>query len=294
MENYLLENCPKNKFDLYFNDIFFLEGYNSVLEEKLSTETLNNTALMVLKPDCIIANKQKIIFEYLNNNGYQIISINKINYHKHLIRSDWYYQINIASKERLLLVDKFLSFGPSYVVFLKRNEFKKTPATVELTSKKGSSIPELRNPGDIRYELGVVSAQLNFIHTADDPMDLIRSLGLYFGYKQRSKLIKNFNTSVTSVQNALDYIDADYKNIIKNELSFQKSLNNIVNQANKNSEIKDYLGFIPKSNAKNNFKEWMEFLYSEKLSHNSDLFWDLVTIISTIMPNNTEGKKPIL
>jgi hypothetical protein len=52
------------------------------------------------------------------------------------------------------------------------------PASVRLTRDKGPTDPARRHPGQLRHLLGGSSYLLNHVHTADDPADTVRELGV--------------------------------------------------------------------------------------------------------------------
>jgi hypothetical protein len=99
---------------------------------------------------------------------------------RHTTRWLWLYRFNVASVDRVRLHDLVNTAGPALFLILRddRHGPGDVPATVRLTDLKGPSRPARRRPDQLRSRLGVSDRLVNYVHTSDEPADLLRELGI--------------------------------------------------------------------------------------------------------------------
>ncbi|MEU5539352.1 nucleoside-diphosphate kinase [Streptomyces sp. NPDC020362] len=167
------------KREAYRYDTYAREGLRAFAE---LTDPLRSHDLtfVVLKPDAIAGRRCELILEILREEGWIPAAATTVRFDPLLTRELWRYQFNAASDQRIAVVDHLLGSGPALLVLLhdaERPSWK--PASVRLTAAKGSADPEAARGQDLRSRIGRVNGLFNFIHTADDPADVIRELQLF-------------------------------------------------------------------------------------------------------------------
>lgn len=140
---------------------------------------LYTTTFVVLKPDAIAGRRCGLVLDILEEEGWVPFAAEPFRFDPVLTREIWRYQFNAASRQRIAVVDHLLGSGPSLLVLLhdtRRGDG--LPASVRLTAAKGAADPQAAHARDLRSRFGRVNGLFNFVHTADEPADLVRELRL--------------------------------------------------------------------------------------------------------------------
>lgn len=214
------------KQSLYAIDPYYREGFENasvVFGEDLEDISLRLSA-MIFKPDAIVGRKVNETIAFLIEKGFTPIAFKTFSYNRNIIREDWRYQYNIATRNRMRAVDCLLQTSPSLIVFFITTIKQHTNACEEMTSLKGHSDPKYRTPDDLRSRLKSINPLLNYIHTCDEPADLYRSLGLYFNEEERKPLLKDIkmrkdatahlNNAVLELYNTYEEIQFNYEETV--------------------------------------------------------------------------------
>ncbi|MFI6011960.1 nucleoside-diphosphate kinase [Streptomyces sp. NPDC051243] len=167
------------KREVYRHDTYAREGLRS-FATVTELHRSHDVTFVVLKPDAVAGRRCELILDILRDEGWLPAAATTLRFDPLLTRELWRYQFNAASSQRIDVVDHLLGSGPSLLVLLydtRRPAWM--PASVRLTAAKGSADPEAARHGDLRTRIGRVNGLFNFIHTADDPADVIRELQLF-------------------------------------------------------------------------------------------------------------------
>jgi nucleoside diphosphate kinase len=164
---------------------------------------LERLAVVVFKPDAVVGRRIEPCLHLLHQHGYRILSGHIFHYSRHAIRETWRYQFNIASRERIEVVDRLLTATPSLLIVIGDDEAQELPASIRLGALKGPSDPSLRRPGEIRHELGVLTTLFNFIHTSDEPLDVVREIGVALDGPYRRALAADVGSWIDSSEYVL-------------------------------------------------------------------------------------------
>ncbi|MEN3304588.1 MAG: hypothetical protein V7603_790 [Micromonosporaceae bacterium] len=157
-------------------------------------EVIRRTALLMIKPEGVLSGKLDAICDFLAENDFAIVSTNFVTFHRLLWRELWRYQLTSATLDRLLVADRHLSAGPGLLLVLRSSPGHELPATVRLTSRKGSASLAQQTPGTLRHRLGQANRVLSLLHVADEPADLIRELGILFDRPERRRVYRTMCT----------------------------------------------------------------------------------------------------
>lgn len=178
----------ERKRELFAIDNYFREAWWDLASVQ---RLLHRLAVVVFKPDAVVGRRIAPCLRLLHDHGYTILGACSFRYTRHLIRETWRYQFNIASRDRIAVVDRLLTSTPSLLVVIGDRGAGELPASVRLGALKGPSEPSLRRAGEIRYELGVLTTLFNFIHTSDEPLDVVREIGVALDPLDRQTLAAN-------------------------------------------------------------------------------------------------------
>ncbi|MFF2773858.1 nucleoside-diphosphate kinase [Streptomyces sp. NPDC058052] len=167
------------KREVYRYDTYLREGLRS-FAGVTGLHRSHDFTFVVLKPDAVAGRRCELILGILRDEGWLPAAATTIRFDPLLTRELWRYQFNAASEQRIDVVDHLLGSGPALLVLLRDvRRPPGMPASVRLTAAKGSADPEAARHADLRTRIGRVNGLLNFIHTADDPADVVRELQLF-------------------------------------------------------------------------------------------------------------------
>ena len=179
-------SCLAAKRDYYGSDVYYLESAEQLTEMAPGALVgfAHEHALLLLKPDAVVARQLLPAIGWLNDNGFRIVAARRTRLTSTTIRALWRYQWNLATRYRRLLADEFLCGTDSLVLVVRPKTAPEVPASVLLTELKGQTNPDERSPGQLRFALGRYCYLLNLVHTADEPADVVRELAVYFGTRE--------------------------------------------------------------------------------------------------------------
>ncbi|MEU7058745.1 nucleoside-diphosphate kinase [Streptomyces sp. NPDC046197] len=167
------------KREVYRYDTYAREGLRA-FAGMTALRRSHDVTFVVLKPDAVAGRRCELILRILREEGWVPAAATTVRFDPLLTRELWRYQFNAASAQRIDVVDHLLGSGPSLLVLLHDTRRPAwMPASVRLTAAKGSADPEAARHGDLRTRIGRINGLFNFVHTADDPADVIRELQLF-------------------------------------------------------------------------------------------------------------------
>jgi nucleoside diphosphate kinase len=178
--------APPRKRELYAVDTYFREGLEDVMSlgEPFSRWFSHNFALLLIKPDAVVTRRLRPIVDWVRQRGFQIAAATAVTFDRHRIRALWQYGLNAASRDRRDAADLYMTASESLVLILHSPD-RPEPASRLLSGLKGPADPARCRPGQLRYDLGSRNYQLNLVHAADDPADLVRELAVLYDYPAR-------------------------------------------------------------------------------------------------------------
>lgn len=176
--------CKSNKVNkktrIFANDYFFnhtLELMQAYMD--LELKKINNLALIMLKPETIMMGKLEQTIKFLKENNFKVIyGVKK--YLSNCQTSElWRYQWNAASLERIIVTQNEFETYPCLILVLESLD-DSLLASTRMTNLKGSCFAGKREPHHLRSILSPINQALNYIHSADEPIDIIREAGIFF------------------------------------------------------------------------------------------------------------------
>ncbi|MGN6814965.1 MAG: nucleoside-diphosphate kinase [Solirubrobacterales bacterium] len=214
----------QDKLDLYATDTYFLESWEDLLAVagNQSLASLSRFASLTLKPDAVVGRTLKPTMKWLVDHGFSIVAAELVYFDRHITRGIWHYSWNVASRDRKDVVDMLLPATPSLFLALRGPE----DASLWLSANKGPANPKYRQPGQLRYGLGYFSTLLNFVHTSDEPADVIRELAVYFPAPTRRRIYQAMNSG-DALQHAEDLASELEDRFLPHDLALDASIERI-------------------------------------------------------------------
>lgn len=183
----------RQKWDLYREEPGFKAAHAQLMAAAGPeiVDTLRAHAVLLVKPEGWAAGVLPSVIDFLRRNDFQIVdgfrcdALTPI-----MIREIWRYQWNIAPVERIALSEVMLSLGPIYGFIARDRQWDgESFASMRLARMKGPAQPELRVPGQLRYELRAPNRIVSYVHIPDEPADTVRDLSVLFERREMVRLL---------------------------------------------------------------------------------------------------------
>jgi hypothetical protein len=180
-----------DKQRLYLLDPAYRSGHRSFHDALGDLSVLHRRALAILRPDAFAFRRAHRIVEFLRAHDLVPIAWRPFRFSWHQVLDLWRYQLTKATDDRLGLGCELLTGEPSVLVLLaERRPAGGIPASVRLWSLKGAFDAQGRGRGTLRDALAVPHRMFGFLHTADEPIDLIREVGVLLSPSRRLEVLR--------------------------------------------------------------------------------------------------------
>lgn len=175
--------------DPYFRDAW--DDFRAVHGTRPEAQRLlHRVAPLVLRPDTMAARGGARVVNAVRALGFVPVAFRSFRFDRHITREVWRYQLNIATRERIDVMDMIMPSGPSLYVLFRHAGRSAMPACTRLSEAKGPSLPEGRRGHHLRRIAGPAQASvLTYVHVSDEPADILRELGVLFDRADRMALL---------------------------------------------------------------------------------------------------------
>lgn len=185
--------ASERKRDFYLPETFFRESWmdlNSALGPTALT-LLRRVAVVILKPEAFASRRALRAYTFMVRHGFRPFKSITFRFSRLMAHEVWRYQWNKATTDRIRLATMMATVSDSLLILLWDDEpHTRLPAAVRLWGLKGASDPARRTLHHLRSEIGVNNKMIGFIHTCDEPADIIRELGILFCGRTRVELFE--------------------------------------------------------------------------------------------------------
>lgn len=185
---------------LYSREPYFREALGD-LEDLLGAHTLTTVlrhGLIVVKPDGHALGKTSSVLDFYARHGFEVVDARPVTFTRSIWRSMWIYQMTQASVDRLLVNDLVIN-GAGLALLLRDTTDGVLPAAVRLCELKGPARMEEQNEDCLRRVVGQPNRIFSLVHSADEPADLIRELGILFSQRERRAVAAAMRTGELSM-----------------------------------------------------------------------------------------------
>lgn len=168
---------------------------------------LQNTAVLMLRPDAVAGRRHSTILEILREERFTPFAARCVRVGPRECREVWRHQLNIATLDRLAIGDALATAGAWILVALHEAvEDTDVPASVRLSALKGRATGAVAEGRSLRGRLAAPNGVVTFIHSPDEPADIVRELGIFFDRPARRRLYSELATRVP--RDASDHVRA--------------------------------------------------------------------------------------
>jgi hypothetical protein len=143
-----------------------------------AAELVHRTGLVVFTPGCLVSGQLDRGLRLLAEAGFEVVLAHPLRFTDETVRRVWRYQLDTFRPDRWRLILDLLLVGPSLLLVLRDVGTGTASAAERLTGLKGRSDPRLGRPGELRTELGAMNKVINMVHSAEEPVDVVRETAI--------------------------------------------------------------------------------------------------------------------
>jgi hypothetical protein len=184
----------QRKFAIFSTESYFREAWDGLVAEfgERAEAVAQRLVVVTFKPEAIVGRRVRSCLAFLLARRFVPILHRVVRHSRRSMREIWRYQWNVATLDRLALSDRLNTATESlWVVLQDVAEPLELPAAVRLRGLKGSALPWLRGPEHLRSVLGGSNRMMTFVHASDEPIDVIREIGITFDRDERLRLYQD-------------------------------------------------------------------------------------------------------
>lgn len=269
-------------------------------------DQLANLAVICFLPDSVVGRRIHEGIDFLSNNGFKVIGAVEVNYDFRSYNADWRFQLNDTTNERSELSHALVEMGPSLLVLLHDlDPLIGVPASVRLKRLKGASNPSVRQQNNLRDVLRSVNRVLKFVHSADEPVDVIRIFGLLFDRADRRALLSKLRDGDLSESPRLyiqQQIAALYEKFDPHDLDFENSSKRLLERLQDISRRRGAANAAAATQASQTLQvglgggqfDWQYFVNYLELAGLQVADWDVITTCSYLIKHKFDGEKSLI
>jgi len=281
----------------YEEDLYFRETWSEWLAlggGMDSAPSLASVALLCAKPDDVVGRRLEPMLAYAVEHGFKPIGAQTFGLTRHSMREVWRYDWHVYPSDRLAYCTLWYTSADT-VAFLLRDArpVGYVPASVRLSQLKGNAIASRRRGDELRSVLKSPSSVLNFVHVPDEPVDIIRELGILFGYEQRRRLMNlilqpQAPDGTAAARAAIQQLEQRYQ---PHDLDRDASLQRLVRIGALSAAHAGRLAACIESGTR---LSWAELCTIIDPAHPRIDRWDFLSIASDLIPLEREGVSGLL
>lgn len=186
-----LSVLPRKRRD-YAEDLHFRECWWDLHEMHGAgaAAALHPVALLSFKPDAVVSRRTATALDLVVAHGFVPVAVGETRLDRNAMRALWRWNWNRFRVDRLRLCTHHFAATGTLVVLLRwPRPDDALPAAVRLANLKGGHNPATRPATSLRSSMGSTNRLFTFVHTADEPADIVRELAVFFDRDERCRLL---------------------------------------------------------------------------------------------------------
>ncbi len=171
------------KIQAYRNDFVSEEAWEilrQVWKNRIG-EFLYGHSFVLIKPEALARRCGQSVLSFLHKKRLVPVAMRQVSVDRNAAHLIWRFQWNAATVDRVRLTNMVNAQSHSILVLVRDSDPGVIPASVKLWGMKGSAHADRRNEQHLRTLLRMHNRMLGFVHTPDEPADLVRDLSILLG-----------------------------------------------------------------------------------------------------------------
>lgn len=160
----------------YRHDLDFIRGVEE--SQRVATWSAAVHSFVLLKPESIIESRLDQILQWLEWKGYVVTQIIEVQLTSQSLRDLWKYQWNLFPAARVPIMEALYLSRRLPLIWVKQEDLADVPCAIQLASDKGLGSGQGSSRSSLRSQLGQRNLLLNYVHTPDEPADVLREASI--------------------------------------------------------------------------------------------------------------------
>jgi hypothetical protein len=244
---------------------------------------LPELAMMVFKPEAVVGRRMGLTVELILREGFKPIAAATLRLSRLSMREIWRYDWLTFPVDRLALATLMHSSTDTLMLLFRDTPLQRIPGSVRLSELKGPAEMNKRHRDHLRTRLAPPNSIINFFHVADEPVDIIRELGILFDREERRRLLRDATSedyqsagadvvrSIRLLEDTFDAHDLDFARSLERVLSSQRIMD---------QDVQRLIGFGHEGSR----MSWDELTALLDPADPHVDTWDFVSIASCLLP----------
>ena len=174
--------------ECYFQEVFYelLQ-----VDPQPCWSAIARKAFVLFKTDAGAVRCVQPVMDILAEHGMRVVQAQPIQLDRLSIRELWRYELNVSTYDRYPAVDALLGWAPSLFAMVEATAQYRSRDSVAATLSylKGPSSLRSRAAHHIRHRIRALDGMFNHIHTPDEPLDVLREIGVLFSRHERRAMV---------------------------------------------------------------------------------------------------------
>lgn len=257
---------------------------------------LDTYTFIIIKPELIKRGGIDALFLFLNRNKFLPVSATKVRIDRIKSTSIWRYQWNKATLDRIALTCQMGEVEESIVVLLKDlSSGGQVPAAVRLWGLKGSAVESKRSKHHLRTILGMRNRMIGLVHCPDEPVDIIRDLGILFDCTCRKEFFRQVGRAGEKggYQDIYEFCLAEEAAHERHDLDGKRLINQFL-AVGCGSALKSLLRDHVDHGRRFRLEEIAKAFNAERSDDPTRYLWDFISISAELISHNLEGVEALI
>ncbi len=184
--------ASQRKQELLAEDLYFRECWADVddIFGPRAASMLGRSALLTFKCDGVVGRRMRRIMEFLDGQGFRSVGVSPFRHNRHSMRELWRYNWNVYPTDRLNLMTIMHTATDTLLLILDDTCYDGVvPGSARLADLKGPADPGARGETQLRSVLNPPNRVINFVHVADEPVDVVCELAIFLDRAERRDLL---------------------------------------------------------------------------------------------------------
>lgn len=186
-------SCDPTRHEALAVDLYFSDCWEDVMEivGPGAATALKRYALLVFKPEAIPGRRMLPAIDWLREHRFTPVAFESFTHTRHTMIDLWQYLRWTSGMTNLIPLAGMMHTSTPTLLVILRDDTEGHPARAcdRLVRLKGSAIAERRNRSHLREVLRPPAEIFTFVHSSDEPADVVREVGVCLDRGPRRRLL---------------------------------------------------------------------------------------------------------
>ncbi|MDA8449447.1 hypothetical protein M4R21_06900 [Acidovorax sp. GBBC 3297] len=257
-------------------------------------EFIYGHSFVLIKPEALARRCSQSVLSFLHKKRLVPVAVTRVSVDRNAAHLIWRFQWNAATVDRVRLTNMVNAQSDSILVLVRDADPGVVPASVRLWGMKGSAHADRRNEQHLRTLLRMHNRMLGFVHTPDEPADLVRDLSILLGGPALVALMRD--CAAAPLRSAVDLSTSVCTEVQRIEAASRR---NEIDPVGSMARLEDALGkgstgFRVLADAMQSHTRIPLDMILDAVAGGQAQPWDVLTIASELIQHDRPGIKPLI